>query len=239
MRARYFFGLIVGFTTGVALESILGFGYSFAVLCWSVSLFAYLATRVRSRTKNVLFVSLVLFGVGLGIFRVDISSDETSRRSLNNLVGKVTKVEGIIIDEPDVREKYTNVVIETMGVLGSAEAESVGSRLGRHPGREIKSVPILVRVPAYPELKYGDELSLVGKITTPKNFQAEGKAKAFDYQSYLAKDGIYYQMYFPKVSIVAHNKGNLIREKLFAFKAWLINNIEEFIPEPEIGRAHV
>ncbi len=227
MRDEYFFGFIISFTVGVALESILNFGHPFAILCALLSIFVYLTPRARSQSKNVALVSLVLLGVGLGVFRVDVSSDETSMRSLNNLVGSITKIDGVIIREPDVREEYTNVV------LGSAEPR---------PGREINSVlnektRILVRVPAYPELKYGDEVSVVGKVTIPKNFQPEDSMRAFDYQSYLAKDGIYYQMYFPKVSVIAHNNGNLILEKLFAFKAWLIKNISENIPEPESSLA--
>ncbi|HBB44169.1 MAG TPA: hypothetical protein DCZ83_02135, partial [Candidatus Yonathbacteria bacterium] len=59
----------------------------------------------------------------------------------------------------------------------------------------------------------------------------------FDYRSYLAKDGIFYQMYFPEVTIISHGNGNVIREKLFTFKSWLIKNISQRIPEPEASLA--
>ena len=241
MRAKYFFSFIISFVAGIALESILNFGYSFAVLCALLSLFIFLTSLVRSYSKNVFFVSLILLGLALGISRVDVSQINTSTHALDNLVGRVEKVEGVIVDEPDVREAYTNIVIE-VNVLGSAEAEPSGSelansRLGRHLGREINSALILVRVPAYPELRYGDEVTMIGKITKPKNFAPKDGAKAFDYQSYLAKDDIYYQMYFPKVFVVSHNKGNIIREKLFVLKAWLMKNISQNISEPEASLA--
>lgn len=226
MRSEYFFGFIISFTIGVAIESILNYGYSFAVLCTLVALFVLLTSRVRSRAKSVVFVSLVLIGVAFGAFRVDVSRAKTDAHALDNLAGKVTEISGVVIDEPDVREEYTNIVLETRSVLGSA-----GPRLGR----EINNV--LVRVPAYPEYKYGDEVSVIGKITIPKNFQPEDNTRAFDYQSYLTKDDIFYQMYFPKVSVLEHNKGNIIREKLFTFKSWLIKNISQNIPEPEASLA--
>ncbi len=216
-RAEYFFGFIVSFTVGVLLESILDFGYAFAILCALLSVFVLTASK-RPYSKNVLFVSLVLFGIALGIFRVDVSRVNTMAHALDNLVGKVTEVQGIIIDEPDVRETYTNVVVQTQSVIKE------------------KSL-ILVRVPTYPELKYSDEVLVIGKITTPKNFTPKDNVRAFDYESYLAKDDIHYQMYFPKVSVIAEGKGNVIKENLFTFKAWMMKNISQNISEPEASLA--
>ncbi|HAS84526.1 MAG TPA: hypothetical protein DCS23_00410 [Candidatus Yonathbacteria bacterium] len=219
MRPNYFFGFIISFIVGVALESILDFGYSFAILFALLSLFVLLTPRVMSQSKSVLIVSLILFGVALGIFRVDVSQTNTSASALDAIVGEVVKVDGMIVGEPDVREEYTNVVIET---------ESVHKEKTR----------ILARVQAFPELKYGDLVSVVGKVTVPKNFPSEDSIRAFDYRSYLAKDGIFYQIYFPKVAVVSHGNGNVILEKLFAFKSWLIKNISQSIPEPEASLAN-
>lgn len=228
MSDKYFFGFIISFIVGIAIESILNFGYSFAILCALLSVLVLLTPRVRSQSKAVVFVSLILLGCALGTFRVNVSVVETSAHALGSIVGKVVKIDGIIVDEPDVREEYMNVVIETQSVLGPA-----GPRLGR----EIKFARILARVPAYPEIKYGDEVSVVGKVTIPKNFPSENNMRAFDYRSYLAKDDIFYQMYFPEVTVTSHGNGNIIREKLFTFKTWLIKNISQNIPEPEASLA--
>ncbi|MBI5077852.1 MAG: ComEC family competence protein [Candidatus Yonathbacteria bacterium] len=217
MRAEYFFGFIVSFIVGVFLESVLDFGYAFAVLCALLSVFVF-AAEAKLCSKNVLLVSFVLLGISFGIFRVGVSNVDTQIRAPDFLVGKVAEVKGTVMDEPDVRESYTNVVLETRSVLKE------------------KSL-VLVRVPAYPELKYGDFVEVVGKIMKTKNFSAKDNARAFDYSAYLAKDDIYYQMYFPKVSVIANNKGNIIKEKLFDLKAWLMKNISRMIPEPESSLA--
>ena len=65
MRGEYFFGFILSFTAGIAIESLLGFGYSFSIFFTALSLFIYLIGRGRHYSKNVFLVSLVLLGVAL------------------------------------------------------------------------------------------------------------------------------------------------------------------------------
>ncbi|MGB2580446.1 MAG: ComEC/Rec2 family competence protein [Minisyncoccia bacterium] len=221
MRAKYYFGFMVSFIVGVAVESILDFGYSFAILCAMLSLFVFLIVRTRSYLKNVLLVSLILFGCAIGILRVDVSQMNTYAHTLDGFTESVVTLDGIIIDEPDVRETYTNIVLDV---------HSVSNVL-------YKNSYVLVRIPTYPEFRYGDEVSVVGKLIPPKNFESKDKVRAFDYRAYLAKDDIHYQMYFPKVIVVSHGKGSIIREKLSNIKSSLIKNISENIPEPESSLA--
>lgn len=220
MRAEHFFGFIGSFAVGVAFEGIFSFGYSFALLCGALSLFVCLIPRERPYSKNVFLVSLILLGCALGSLRVDVSQN-THSHAFDSVIEKTVNIEGIIIDEPDVREEYTNIVLEVKRISNVLYG---GQR-------------ILVRVPTYPELHYGDEVSLIGKITKPKNFAPKENSKLFDYVSYLAKDDIYYQMYFPDVLITGSGKGNTIREKLFNLKSWFIKNISQSIPEPEASLA--
>lgn len=226
MPAKYFFSFTISFIAGVAVESMFNLGYAFAVFCALISIIIYFTTRGIDGPKNVILVSLVLFGSAVGILRVDVSHKDVSNNSLKNLVDVVIQAEGKIVDEPDVREAYANVVLEMHTVLYKEKQNIIDD----YPH-------ILVRVPVYPELHYGDNVSLVGKITIPKNFAPKGDAKAFDYQAYLSKDDIYYQMYFPKVTVVSHGNGNVIFGKLFDLKYWLMKNISENIPEPEASLA--
>ena len=76
---------------------------------------------------------------------------------------------GYIVEEPDKRSSNTKLTIQT------------------EQGR------VLVTTRKYPEYKYGDELIITGKLETPTVFED------FNYQGYLAKDGIYSVMYYPKI----------------------------------------
>lgn len=219
MRAEYFFGFILSFIIGVALEEIFNFGYSLAflfVFLSTVILFTCLGSRY---VGNVLFVSLVLLGLAVGATRVDVSQAKQNTRTYDIQLNSLVQIKGVVVEEPDVREEYTNIVLETQR------------------GENNTSVKILARVPVFPEFSYGDTVLLVGKITKPKNFAPKDGLRAFDYEAYLAKDKIFYQMYFPKATLIEHNRGNVLYEKLFILKKWLLGNIAKGIPEPEASLA--
>ncbi len=230
MSAQYFFGFIISFIAGVALESILGLGIFFATLLAVLAAVMILIRGVRLTAQNSFLVSLILFGSAIGVALVDFSAFSRNTKTLDSFVGKFVSVEGIVIDEPDIREQYTNIVFEAHTVLDGSVTVVLG-------GITSKPVRILVRVPQYPSLRYGDEVVFAGKISTPKNFLSTAETRTFDYRAYLAKDGIYYQMYFPKAFIVGHNNGNVVYEKLFALKEVLMRNITQMIPGPEAALA--
>jgi competence protein ComEC len=222
MLSRYFFSFIISFIIGVALEQVFGLGVSFSVLCAVLSFIVLFVSGTSARQKNVLLVSFVFAGLAVGAFRIDFFQMKQNAHSLDLYVGHAVEIQGIILSEPDVRDMYTNIVLEVRDVLYH----------GTHDVLE-NPTSILVRVPSYPEFQYGDVVTMVGKVTLPKNIPPKNGLAPFDYRAYLAKDEIFYQMYFPKVSVVAKHQGNFVREKLFALKVLLSKNIAERIPEPE------
>lgn len=226
MRSEYFFSFIISFIIGVALESIFNFGYSFGILCAFLAIIIFLVQWNGSRSVSSCIVSLVLLGCALGVFRVEFFSSKQNAHALDMFLGGTVRVSGIIRNEPDVREEYANIVLEAQSVLYH-ETQIVLERYSN----------ILVHIPVYPVLRYGDEVTVVGKITPPKNFAPKDGAKDFDYRSYLAKDDIYYQMYFPKVSVIGSGGGNFVQEKLFELKDALMKNIARAIHEPEASLA--
>jgi len=168
-----------------------------------------------------LLVSLVLLGFAFGIFRVDILLMKQNKTALDAFVSRVVKVTGRVAEEPDPRETYTNIVLEASSILDGGVQHIL-----KEPAR------ILVRVPEYPVLQFGDEIVVTGKIVPAKNFITPD-GESFDYRTYLAKDNIFYQISFPSITVSAENKGNILFEKLFSLKDALMKNIARLIPEPE------
>ncbi|MEK7460119.1 MAG: ComEC/Rec2 family competence protein [Patescibacteria group bacterium] len=229
MSEKYFFGFIISFVIGVGFESIFNFGVSFGVFLVVLSVLSLVAASVRMGAFRSLLVSLVpviLFGSALGVLRVDVSENLSNRAALDSYVGKTLEFEGVIVGEPDVREAYTNVVLKAESVLYENDKHILD-----------KPVKILVRVPEYPTLHYGDEIVMKGKVTHVRNFEPKEGEKDFNYRAYLAKDNIYYQIYFPQTSVIKNGEGNLVLEKLFAVKDGMIRNIARTIPEPEAALA--
>lgn len=226
MRSKYFFGFTLSFIVGICVEEFFILGSSFAIFCVILSSILFLLEKIKLRLQKSFFVSLIIFGFAVGIVRVDVSHLNQNTHALDALVGTPSNIQGLVVDEPDVREDYTNIVFEAHAVLEGTKIHVLD-----HPAL------ILVRTSSYPKIIYGDEILLSGKVALPKNFVPEPGTPTFDYTAYLAKDDIRYQMSFAKISVVAHDKGNVIYQKLFALKNIFMTNISHMIPEPQAALA--
>lgn len=226
MKSEDFFGFTVGTALSIVAEVILGFGYPFAILCTFLGIMVLFIRREALPSKTCLAVPFLLFGCALGVIRVNVSQANRNIHILDRYISSVAQYDGIISSEPDVRETYTNVVLESKSV-------SIGGRQDflHDP------VNILLRVPPYPEIQYGDEILVTGKVVAPKNFATTPGTRAFNYRAYLAKDDIYYEMPFSKITVTDHDKGSWLLGKLIAIKNVLNENIGRVIPEPESSLA--
>ncbi len=117
---------------------------------------------------------------------------------------------GLITDEPDYRDTSTLLTVQ--------------------PGNAVAKV--LITAPPYGNYAYGDELKVTGTLKLPENFATENGAE-FNYQKYLEKDGIFFVMSRPGLTVTAHQQGNPILEFLFKIKLGLVGKFNQLLPEPE------
>ena len=112
---------------------------------------------------------------------------------------------GKVIKEPDIRSNNIKLTLK------------------------IDKGKILITTNNYPEYFYGDVLEIKGKLETPATFED------FNYKEYLAKEEIYYVMYYPKIEILERDKGNKIFSAILKFKNKATGAIEKIMPYPEIS----
>jgi len=112
---------------------------------------------------------------------------------------------GKVIAEPDIRETNTKLTLETEKI----------------PGK------ILVTCNRYPQYQYGDKLKITGKLKKPPEFEG------FNYKDYLAKDGIYSVVYWPKIELIERNRGNFVYAKILKFKNKLKETIYQNLSPPQ------
>jgi len=160
---------------------------------------------VAESRKLITIIAIFLMAIGLGIARYEVKDTPPDLSWLESVVesGEQIEMQGVVIDEPDEREKYTRLIVEVEGVK------------------------ILVYAQQFPEFKYGDELKISGELKKPKNFNGD-----FDWVSFLAKDDIYYEIFYPQIEPVASGKGNWIKRQMFTLKASYLNALAKVIPEP-------
>jgi competence protein ComEC len=89
----------------------------------------------------------------------------------------------------------------------------------------------LLTVPRYPAYQYGDELQVKGQMETPPQLDS------FDYQNYLARQGIYSLMRYPKVEILTTGKGAKPLEWIYSLRDHLSQTLTQVLPEPQASLA--
>ncbi len=200
---RYLIELMVIATgLGVLWRSFFDFGISGVVFLWLLSFVSVLTLRTKGTV-----VAIFLLAASIGVLRTDLHIDaiEATRPIYGHAV-----IEGIIVDEPDIREKNQHVVVST------------------------DTTRIRVTLPLSHDLSYGDRVSLDGVIERPTTFTTD-EGREFAYEAWLLKDSITAIMTFPRVSVVGHGQGNVVKEFLFSNKERFLDSLQNVIPEPQMS----
>jgi competence protein ComEC len=172
----------------------------------------------RRAPKPRWFFVLALAAV-LGALRYNLAQphfDQTSLATYNDQAKPVI-VEGVVTCEPDVRDTYTNLRVESDKLI-----------ITDQPTRTVKGLA-LVQAPPFTDFRYGDRVRAEGKLQTPAG------TGDFDYREYLARQGVYSIMSRPRVTArsVARDQGFAPLAWLYAFKARAKNVIAQILPEPQ------
>ncbi|MDP2650417.1 MAG: ComEC/Rec2 family competence protein [bacterium] len=213
MRASYFYTLAAGFALGIFLRSFFDFGLAFSgLLLLLVAFCTGIFFSAKARASAML--ALALFGGALGYARMHAAAAPPSA-ALFAHVGEEVTLAGIVSDEPDRREAYTNVVLRLLS------------------GEDSR---VLVRTDAYGDISYGGTIRAKGILEAPENFEGD-TGRMFNYAWYLAKDRVHFILNFPEVEVVAHGAGGILKRILLSVKQKYLEAIHEAIPEPAAALA--
>ena len=209
MRQKFLIIILSGFVSGVFVSSFVDFGWALALFFVFLGL-VFGIVHYRHRTSIVsaggVFLTIALFFTAFGLGQLRYQQADLSGRqsNLQNKAGQRVSLVGIVSDEPEQKENYNRLVLE------DEKSES----------------KILVYLPTYPQYKYGDKLKITGILKKPENFNN------FNWIDYLAKDDIYYEMFYPQTEFISAGNGFWLKEKLFGLKAKFLSAISKVVPEP-------
>ena len=150
-------------------------------------------------------IGFCLLFLVLGIWRHEIAQSKIIYPEEQNIT-----FTGVVAKEPDIRANNIKLTLKSV--------ENGSRPIGGE---------ILVTANRYPEYQYGDRLKITGELKKPEVFED------FNYKDYLAKDGIYSIMYWPRIEIIAENQGNFIYNKILEFKDKLRKNIYQNLSPPQ------
>lgn len=169
-----------------------------------------IAMAINHKNKIILISGFAILFFIAGVW---LANKELAKLDSLELDGKKFEGPAVVIREPEVKENYQKIILRSSG-------PKAGS-----------SFKFLVNAPLHSGINYGDEIKISCNLKIPE------KIDDFDYQMYLAKDGIYYICEKAKLEKTGENKGNKIYIAILKLKNNLEKNISQVIPEPEAALA--
>ena len=207
---------VLGFVAGIVLVSVVGYtpplvwlvvviGSALGVLFWI------------SRTTATLVSCVLCIGIVLGMGRVALMPAALPD-AFHPLVETTSTLEGIVVVDPDVRERNQRLTLEL-------EQDGEKTRM-------------LAVAPLYPEVRYGERVRVTGTVALPEAFATDG-GRTFRYDEFLKKDGVFLIMHNAALTVVGEREelGVEIRGFLSDSKFHGIDALGAALPEPHASLA--
>jgi competence protein ComEC len=174
--------------------------------------------RFRRRQKAVILTSLILLAVVGGALYYQTTLPTDSTLELRSYNGRNVILFGTVTADPEARDKNTRLRVAVNSLEDERERLAVAGNA-------------FVYVERYPAYRYGDELTLNGRLLQPASFDD------FDYACYLARQDIYTVMFYPEVTLTASDRGSPVLGWIFTVRHRLEQNLARVLPEPQASLA--
>ena len=202
--SKIFLYFCLSFVGGIFLNSIITISQ---LLMLGFLILGILLISVLWQYKKFVIIGFCILLLVAGIWchqQAELRMMNNELRRYNDSDQKITLI-GQVIKEPDIREKNIKLTIKPDNIEGK----------------------VLVTTNRYPEYRYGDKLKITGNLKTPLEFED------FNYQDYLAKDGIYSVIYWPEIELIERNRGSFVYAKILSFKNKLRESIYQNLSPPQ------
>lgn len=206
-KSKIFLILSLSFIAGVFARSF--FDIDLILIYFSLVLtIIFFVLGYKKKIAWVAIFAILFFISGIGRTEIDLKKLEGL-----NLDGKNISAEVKIIKEPEQKEKYQKLIVETKS--------------------KDKKLRLLINADPYLKINYGDVLKIDCSLEIPKNFSED-----FDYRMYLAKDKIYYLCQNAQIETIGSNKGNKLYGTILKTKQEMEEKINRVIPQPQAALAN-
>lgn len=206
--------IVGGFGGGVFVRSVIigGWGLvAFALLgAGLMGVFAFL----RPRPAYTLGAVFCLF-LALGMARMSLAETPLPEAFLRD-VGHRVSYEGVVSEDPDVRDANQRVKI--------------------HVSRDTESVEILAVAPRHPGVAVGDRVFVSGTLEVPEPF-ADDNGRIFRYDRYLERDGVLFILSFAYLRVIEEPSRYSLPALLARVKHSFLEGLRATLPEPHASLA--
>ena len=187
-------------------------------------LLAFFLSGRESELRWLPMLGTALALVLAALLRFELATGHFSPRHISNFTrfGNPVALSGTVVGYPEPRVNQTNLVVEVDEIYHAGVVH-------RSEGKIRLSVAEMDR-----PLRYGDRVIARGRLRAPRGRRNPGE---FDYQRYLAAQGIFGVMHVPKssqVEVQSSGHGNwLLRQVVYPAKAYVERYIRQHLPPTE------
>lgn len=222
MRHSIFLTLAWGFIIGIFISSLWHFSMYIGVLlfiissalCFSEVSLGTLFSPYEIKQYSWFFLACVFFlGSALGVLRYTQYINNKGDAHLLNRIGQSIEVQGMVVEEPNPKETYTQLVI-AIDTLGK---------------EKISPTKVLVFDDPYSKRVYGDRIHIEGILTKPEN-KMNDTGRTFDYVSYLAKDRIFYFVKNIRITFISSGHGSFFKNTALKVKHAFTQSLDQILP---------
>lgn len=208
--------LSIAWITGICLGSL--FDLPAFILLLGLAPLCLLPFLPRHRKTIVLATCclLALLGGNLRYKSSQPAIDEHHVQFYNSQ--GIVQISGIVITEPEVKDKTSAFQFSVKELLLDNTNKSVTGK-------------VLIRVPRYKSIHYGDILKITGKLETPPQFDD------FDYRGFLARQDIYSITNYPRIEVIGTGKGLKPLAWVYSLRNRLSNSLTQALPGPQASLA--
>lgn len=210
MAVRYFYVATLAFTFGILVNSLeLTPLYICMLLLGAVFIYGWVWHRLF---VNVVWGALLIAGifVSLGFVRMEYAWSKVGTSPLAQLVGDKVVLEGVVVREPERRERTLVLYVKT------------------------DTDVVAVFADRYETIQYGDSVKISGTLKKPKSFVTD-LGRTFYYPGYLLARGVEYTISFPRIEYINSGQGNTLIGILLKIKAKFVQALGGSLPEPAHG----
>jgi competence protein ComEC len=221
MGSKVLWAVVCGFLGGVALRSIIDLPWPFAAFFLALSILSA-SLLLLERRGELVVVAVVCASAGVGLMRMDVATLQGDPH-LAPLFDRTISIEGLVSEEPDVRENSVRLTVAADTLIGTDARTAISAKM-------------LVIAPAHTTVSYGDRIGASGTLAAPEPFDT-GAGHVFNYPMYLGRDGILYELSFADIERIGAGRVDPFKAFAIDVKHFLLGGLYRAIPEPQAGLA--
>ena len=207
--------IVAGFVSGVGMRSIFVFGWEQVAFVLILAALFGAAAFLKERKIYMLGMLFCLF-VALGMVRAAVADTKPPEAFMRDVKHRVSYT-GVVVSDPDVREKNQRIGIEV-------------SRGGS------TATGMLAVMPLSADVKVGDRVRVYGTLSLPQAFETEN-GRTFRYDKYLQARDIRFLIQYGSIYTTEPAPWYSVPAFLARIKHSFLDGLNRALPKPDSALA--